>query len=76
MNALSPVAAVRTPGASALGMMPEDRPELIEPMEVMVEAALALVSGDPTRLTGRVAYSGPLLAELGITPRGLDGRPL
>ena len=73
VNSLAPVAAVRTPGVEALGMLP-DRPELIEPMEVMVEAALALVTGDPAQLTGRVAYSRPLLEELGRTPRTLDGR--
>jgi hypothetical protein len=39
-----------------------------------VEAALALLTGDPRRLTGRIAVSRPLLAELGRTPRTLDGR--
>jgi len=73
VNALSPVAAVRTPGTEALKMLPEDRPELIEPMEVMVEAALALCTGDPHALTGRVAYSRPLLEELGRRPKTLDG---
>jgi NAD(P)-dependent dehydrogenase (short-subunit alcohol dehydrogenase family) len=74
VNSLAPVAAVRTPGVEALGMLPQDRPDLIEPMEVMVEAALALVTGDPAQLTGRVAYSRPLLHELGRAPRTLDGR--
>lgn len=74
VNSLAPVAAVRTPGTEALGMLPEDRPELIEPMEVLVEAALALVTGDPAVMTGRIAYSGPLLAALGRRPRTLDGR--
>jgi hypothetical protein len=32
----------------------------------MAEAALALCSRDPHELTGRVAYSQDLLAELGI----------
>jgi NAD(P)-dependent dehydrogenase (short-subunit alcohol dehydrogenase family) len=73
VNSLAPVAAVRTPGVEALGMLP-DRPELIEPMEVMVEAALALLTGDPARLTGRIARSRPLLEELGRPPRTLDGR--
>jgi len=74
VNSLAPVAAVRTPGTEALGMLPEDRPELIEPMEVFVEAALALVTGDPATMTGRVAYSMPLLEELGRLPRTLDDR--
>ena len=34
----------------------------------MAEAALCLCSGDPQRLTGRVAYSQPLLAELQRRP--------
>jgi NAD(P)-dependent dehydrogenase (short-subunit alcohol dehydrogenase family) len=71
VNSLAPVAAVRTPGVEALGMLPAGRPDLVEPMEVMVEAALALCTGT---VTGRVAYSRPLLAELGIAPRTLDGR--
>lgn len=74
VNSLAPVAAVRTPGAEALGMLPEDRPELIEPMEVFVEAALALVTGDPATMTGRITSSVRLLDELGRTPRTLDGR--
>lgn len=73
VNSLSPVAAVRTEGAEALQMIPPDRPDLIEPLEVMVEAALALCTGDPSALTGRIAYSRPLLAELGRRPRTLDG---
>ena len=31
----------------------------------MTDAALALCTGDPATLTGRVAYAKPLLAELG-----------
>jgi citronellol/citronellal dehydrogenase len=73
VNALSPVAAVATPGAVAMGLVPED-PAHVEPVEQMAEAALALCT---TRdLTGRVVTSGPLLAELGLPVRGLDGRPL
>ena len=74
VNSLAPVAAVRTPGVDALGMLPRDRPDLIEPMETMVEAAVALCTGDPAVLTGRIALSRPLLAELGRSPRTLDGR--
>jgi hypothetical protein len=42
----------------------------------MAEAALALVSGDPQVLTGRVVVSGDLLAELGRPVHTLDGRSL
>ena len=74
VNSLSPVAAVRTPGAEALHMLPDDRPELIEPLETFVEAAIALCTCDPRTMTGRIAFSRPLLAELGRAVRTLDGR--
>jgi NAD(P)-dependent dehydrogenase (short-subunit alcohol dehydrogenase family) len=74
VNSLSPVAAVKTEGAEALKMIPPDRPDLVEPVEVMVEAALALCTGDPRTLTGRVVCSRSLLEELGRTPRTLDGK--
>ena len=51
-------------------------PGLVEPMEVMVEAILALCTCDPDTLTGRVTFSGPLLEELGIEPHNLDGSPI
>jgi citronellol/citronellal dehydrogenase len=74
VNALAPVAAVLTPGVEALGMVPRDVPDLIEPVELMAEAAVALASGDPATLTGRVVYTRPFLDEIGREPRGLDGR--
>jgi hypothetical protein len=46
---------------------------MIEPVEAMAEAALALASCD-AKLTGRVTYSLELLRELGREPRTLDGR--
>ena len=46
----------------------EDR---AEPVEVMAEAAYALVTGDPATLTGRIAYSQQLLTELGRTAQAL-----
>jgi NAD(P)-dependent dehydrogenase (short-subunit alcohol dehydrogenase family) len=73
VNSLSPVAAVRTPGTEALQMLPVDRPELIEPVELIAEAAVALCTCDPRVLTGRIAYTRPFLKELGISPRTLTG---
>ena len=55
-------------------MLSPDRPEVVEPVEFMAEAALALCAGAPRTLTGRVAYSSPLLTELGRTVRTLDAR--
>jgi len=74
VNCLSPVAAVLTEAAVALGVIGDDAPT--EPLEEMAEAALALCCSDPQRLTGRIAYSGPLLAELSRPVRSLDGRSL
>ncbi|HEY7135762.1 MAG TPA: SDR family NAD(P)-dependent oxidoreductase [Acidimicrobiia bacterium] len=76
VNALSPVAAVRTPGADALvaGIM-DARPELVEPVELMAEATLALATCDPATCTGRIVLSRPFLGELGRAARNLDGSP-
>jgi NAD(P)-dependent dehydrogenase (short-subunit alcohol dehydrogenase family) len=76
VNALSPVAAVLTPGADAHDVIPEEYRQSAEPIETMVEAALALcVTTDPD-LTARVVYSLPLLEELGRPVRTLDGTRL
>lgn len=72
VNALAPEAAIATEHASSVGL-PPDR---IEPVETFVEAALALVSGDPESLTGRVAYSLSLVTELDLAVHTLDGTTL
>jgi citronellol/citronellal dehydrogenase len=61
VNALAPWDNVATPGATAHDLV-EDFP--LESPELMAEAALLLCTGDPAVLTGRVACSQPLLAEL------------
>jgi citronellol/citronellal dehydrogenase len=66
VNSVAPVAAVRTPGAEAhLGRLLDDRPEIVEPIDLIVEAALVLATCDPATVTGRVVYSRPFLRELG-----------
>ncbi|HMG26619.1 MAG TPA: SDR family NAD(P)-dependent oxidoreductase [Acidimicrobiia bacterium] len=71
VNSLAPVAAVRTPGAEVhLGALLDERPEIVEPVEVITEAALALATCDPATVTGRVVYSRPFLAELGRMAEG------
>ena len=72
VSSLSPVAAVRTPGTEALGMLPKD-PSLIEPLEVTVEAAIAMCTVDPGSISGRVVSTRQILEELGRKPRTLDG---
>ncbi len=74
VNALSPTGPVRTPLSATV--TPELKPEDWEPMETMVEAAVALCTGDPRRLTSRVAYSLPLLVELDRPVYTLDGTTL
>jgi NAD(P)-dependent dehydrogenase (short-subunit alcohol dehydrogenase family) len=72
VNALSPVAAVITPGVEALGATRWIDESMTEPVEAVAEAALALSTCEPS-LTGRVTYSLPLLRELGREVRTLDG---
>jgi NAD(P)-dependent dehydrogenase (short-subunit alcohol dehydrogenase family) len=60
VNSLSPWDNVATPGASAHDLVAEFA---LEDISWMAEAALVLCSSDPKTLTGRVAYSQPLLAE-------------
>jgi NAD(P)-dependent dehydrogenase (short-subunit alcohol dehydrogenase family) len=63
VNALSPTKVVPTPGTLFHHLTSEDDPNN-EPPSVMAEAALRLCSGEPKTLTGRIAYSQELLAEL------------
>ena len=72
VNTLAPVAAVITATVQVLGIDKWLEPSMIEPVEAMAEAALALCCCDAS-LTGRVTYSTALLAELGREIRTLDG---
>jgi NAD(P)-dependent dehydrogenase (short-subunit alcohol dehydrogenase family) len=85
VNALTPQAAidnVRTVGAPQIASIREvDSPrvavdDLFEPIETMAEAALALCTGDPNVLTGRIAYSLQLLLELQRPVYDLHGQQL
>jgi NAD(P)-dependent dehydrogenase (short-subunit alcohol dehydrogenase family) len=76
VNALSPAVGVVTPGLEALGTRDWLEPWMLEPVEAMAEAALALCACDPATMTGRVVYSLRLLEELGRPIRTLDGRGL
>jgi NAD(P)-dependent dehydrogenase (short-subunit alcohol dehydrogenase family) len=75
VNTLAPVAAVITAAVRLTGADKWIRPEMVEPVEAMAEAALALASCD-AKLSGRVTYSLELLRELGREVRTLDGRAL
>ncbi len=65
VNALSPTKVVPTPGTIYHHLTSEGAPNS-EPPSVMAEAALMLCHRSPQSLTGRVAYSQELLAELGV----------
>ncbi|MBV8949511.1 MAG: SDR family NAD(P)-dependent oxidoreductase [Actinobacteria bacterium] len=74
VNSIAPVAAVRTPGAEAhVGALMDARPELVEPVEVLVEAVLALATCEPASDSGRVVLSRPYLDEVGRPVKNLDG---
>jgi NAD(P)-dependent dehydrogenase (short-subunit alcohol dehydrogenase family) len=73
VNTLAPEAAVATDNAVAVARVD---PRVSEPLETMAEAALALCTGDPATITGRVTYSLSLLVELDRPVRTLDGRDL
>jgi len=73
VNTLAPVAAVITAAVAAVGADQWIEPSMVEPIEAMAEAALALACCDPEKCTGRVTYSLRLLEELGREIRSLDG---
>jgi NAD(P)-dependent dehydrogenase (short-subunit alcohol dehydrogenase family) len=76
VNALLPVAGVRTSGFDKLMGRVTQRPNLLEPVEQMAEAALVLACGDAAVLTGRIVTSAAILTELGVAVRTLDGSSL
>lgn len=71
VNTLQPAKPIASEGAVAhlAGRLGADQ---FEPVEVMAEAALALADCPP-ELTARICVDAPLLAELGIEVRTLDG---
>ena len=73
VNALTPQAAIATPSLVAMGAIDQT---MFEPLETMAEAAMALCSGDPAVLTGRIAFSLQLLLELKRPVLDLQGNHL
>jgi NAD(P)-dependent dehydrogenase (short-subunit alcohol dehydrogenase family) len=71
VNVLAPVSIVLTQEAARLvGHIAKSNPDMAEPIEVMVEAALELVT---ERHIGQIAYSRALLHSVGRPVRSLDG---
>ena len=75
VNVLSPAGVVATPGVVHHKLIPPGREDMAEPVEVIAEAALALCTGTVETLSGKIAYSKPLLDELGRTAQPLDSNP-
>jgi len=73
VNALAPEAAAAT---EVLVEYSDLAGELYEPLETMAEATLALCSGDPAVLTGRITTSLELLVDLDRPVRDLTGAAL
>ena len=73
VNALAPQAAIATPALVAAGWINE---VMFEPLDTMAEASLALCTGDPAVLTGRLAFSLQLLVELQRPVFDLEGESL
>jgi NAD(P)-dependent dehydrogenase (short-subunit alcohol dehydrogenase family) len=77
VNALSPNRVVPTPGTVFHHLVrPDDPNQVVEPPEVMAEAALALCSVAPQSRTGRIAYSQDLLNELGLSVHVAESKEL
>jgi NAD(P)-dependent dehydrogenase (short-subunit alcohol dehydrogenase family) len=66
VNALSPSGLVPTPGVVFHHLTDGVSEDRLEAPEVMAEAAFALCTGDPARVTGKVTYAKPVLEELGV----------
>ena len=64
VNSLAPVAAVRTPGAEVhLGPLLDERPEIVEPVELIAEAAVAIEFHASAEDIARSAHAHPTYAE-------------
>jgi NAD(P)-dependent dehydrogenase (short-subunit alcohol dehydrogenase family) len=72
VNVLAPVSIVLTQEAARfVGHIAKNHPDMAEPVEMMVEAALELVS---QRHVGRVVYSRELLHAVARPVHSLDGK--
>jgi citronellol/citronellal dehydrogenase len=71
VNAMAPVAIVMTHGADYVRDIARKNPDMVEPVEMMAEAALELCTG---RHVGRVVYSRDVVHGAGRKVHSLDGR--
>jgi citronellol/citronellal dehydrogenase len=73
VNAMAPVAIVLTQGADYVRDIARKNPDMVEPVEMMAEAALELCTG---RHVGKVVFSRDLLHSVGRKVRSLDGKQI
>ena len=73
INTLAPEAIVMTPGAAYVRDIAQRRPDMVEPLEVMAEAALELCSA---RHCAQVCFSRRLLHAVARPVMSLDGKTL
>ena len=73
VNAMAPTSIVMTPGAEFIRDIAQRRPDMVEPVEMMAEAALELCTG---RHVGLVTYSRDILLATARPLKGLDGQSI
>jgi len=73
VNAMAPNNIVLTNVGEAVEQIARRRPDMVEPVEMMAEAALELCTG---RHVGQVVYSRDIVHACGRKLRGLDGRDI
>jgi NAD(P)-dependent dehydrogenase (short-subunit alcohol dehydrogenase family) len=71
VNAMAPTSIVLTNVGEQVEQIADRRPDLVEPVEMMAEAALELCTG---RHVGQVVYSRNIVHASGRKLRSLDGR--
>lgn len=73
VNALAPTAIVLTQGADYVRDIGRRNPDMVEPVEMMAEAALELCTG---RHIGQVTFSRDIVHAVGRKVRSLDGKKI
>ncbi len=71
INAMAPSNIVMTPGADYVKDIAKRRPDMVEPVEMMAEAALELCSGSHV---GQIVYSRDIVHACGRKLMSLDGK--
>ncbi|RVT93166.1 SDR family NAD(P)-dependent oxidoreductase [Sphingomonas crocodyli] len=74
VSAVAPVAAIATPGVTALGIVTPETAHWFEKVEHIAEATLALVTLPAKERTGVIAFSYQYLDTIGRSTMSLDGK--